>query len=118
MTQWPDDSKELFVREARQHTHLVKGLFTRSPVHPIARLVDTLHPAVLQRYQDNLQPSRAVVVGVAQLVERQTVDLDVAGSNPVTHPIFRGTTASTFNPLKRLSIGKCPSFAHSIGFGR
>ncbi len=25
-------------------------------------------------------------VGVAQLVERQTVDLDVAGSNPVTHP--------------------------------
>ena len=31
----------------------------------------------------------AVVVGVAQLVERQTVDLDVAGSNPVTHPIPR-----------------------------
>ena len=29
-----------------------------------------------------------MVVGVAQLVERQTVDLDVAGSNPVTHPIF------------------------------
>ena len=28
------------------------------------------------------------MVGVAQLVERQTVDLDVAGSNPVTHPIF------------------------------
>ena len=27
-------------------------------------------------------------VGVAQLVERQTVDLDVAGSNPVTHPMF------------------------------
>ncbi len=26
------------------------------------------------------------MVGVAQLVERQTVDLDVAGSNPVTHP--------------------------------
>ncbi len=28
------------------------------------------------------------MVGVAQLVERQTVDLDVAGSNPVTHPIL------------------------------
>ena len=28
------------------------------------------------------------MVGVAQLVERQTVDLDVAGSNPVTHPII------------------------------
>ena len=28
----------------------------------------------------------ADTVGVAQLVERQTVDLDVAGSNPVTHP--------------------------------
>ena len=27
-----------------------------------------------------------MMVGVAQLVERQTVDLDVAGSNPVTHP--------------------------------
>ena len=35
------------------------------------------------------------MVGVAQLVERQTVDLDVAGSNPVTHPIFRGSTALT-----------------------
>ena len=32
--------------------------------------------------------SSAVVVGVAQLVERQTVDLDVAGSNPVTHPML------------------------------
>src|SRR5208282_3986408 len=29
---------------------------------------------------------RADTVGVAQLVERQTVALDVAGSNPVTHP--------------------------------
>ena len=28
------------------------------------------------------------MVGVAQLVERQTVDLDVAGSNPVTHPMI------------------------------
>ena len=28
------------------------------------------------------------MVGVAQLVERQTVALDVAGSNPVTHPMF------------------------------
>ena len=27
-------------------------------------------------------------MGVAQLVERQTVDLEVAGSNPVTHPII------------------------------
>ncbi len=26
------------------------------------------------------------MVSVAQLVERQTVDLDVAGSNPVAHP--------------------------------
>jgi hypothetical protein len=26
------------------------------------------------------------VVGVAQLVERQTVALNVAGSNPVAHP--------------------------------
>ena len=32
-------------------------------------------------------------VGVAQLVERQTVDLDVAGSNPVTHP----------RPIKRMT---------------
>ena len=30
----------------------------------------------------------AETVGVAQLVERQTVDLDVAGSNPVTHPMI------------------------------
>jgi hypothetical protein len=31
-----------------------------------------------------------ITVGVAQLVERQTVDLDVAGSNPVTHPMIVG----------------------------
>ena len=29
------------------------------------------------------------MVGVAQVVERQTVALDVAGSNPVTHPKMR-----------------------------
>ena len=28
------------------------------------------------------------MVGVAQLAERQVVVLDVAGSNPVAHPIF------------------------------
>ena len=28
------------------------------------------------------------VVGVAQLVERQVVALDAAGSSPVTHPTF------------------------------
>ncbi len=28
------------------------------------------------------------MVGVAQLVERQVVVLDVAGSSPVVHPIF------------------------------
>jgi hypothetical protein len=28
------------------------------------------------------------MVGVAQLVERQVVALDAAGSSPVTHPIF------------------------------
>ena len=39
-----------------------------------------------------MQTSPAVAVGVAQLVERQTVDLDVAGSNPVTHPIRAGMT--------------------------
>jgi hypothetical protein len=33
------------------------------------------------------------MVSVAQLVERQTVDLDVAGSNPVAHP----------NPFSNLS---------------
>jgi hypothetical protein len=34
-------------------------------------------------------------VGVAQLVERQTVDLDVAGSNPVTHPNFFNNSSPT-----------------------
>ena len=28
------------------------------------------------------------MVGVAQVVEHQVVALDVAGSSPVTHPIF------------------------------
>ena len=37
-------------------------------------------------------------MGVAQLVERQTVDLDVAGSNPVTHPM-------TFQPYGLASNG-------------
>jgi hypothetical protein len=39
---------------------------------------------MLQRNGSCLQTTR--VVSVAQLVERQTVDLDVAGSNPVAHP--------------------------------
>ena len=30
-----------------------------------------------------------IMVGIVQLVERQTVDLDVAGSSPVTHPAVR-----------------------------
>ena len=30
------------------------------------------------------------MVGVAQLVERQVVALDAAGSSPVTHPILFG----------------------------
>ena len=38
----------------------------------------------------------AVAVGVAQLVERQTVDLDVAGSNPVTHPRFQFSNLRIF----------------------
>ncbi len=32
------------------------------------------------------KPAAGNAVSVAQLVERQTVDLDVAGSNPVAHP--------------------------------
>ena len=64
------------------------------------QLIDTIPRPMLQRYESNLQASPAVVVGVAQLVERQTVDLDVAGSNPVTHPICGGTTALTFNHPK------------------
>ena len=43
---------------------------------------------MLQRCEGRCPARAAVVVGVAQLVERQTVDLDVAGSNPVTHPKF------------------------------
>ena len=30
------------------------------------------------------------MVGVVQWLERQIVALDVVGSNPTTHPIFRG----------------------------
>ena len=48
--------------------------------------VDTLPRAMLQREYGGSAAPRAKMVGVAQLVERQTVDLDVAGSNPVTHP--------------------------------
>ena len=60
---------------------------------------------MLQRYESNLQASPAVVVGVAQLVERQTVDLDVAGSNPVTHPIFQLLTLTQpATPVFRLWI--------------
>jgi hypothetical protein len=35
----------------------------------------------------NAARGKSSTVSVAQLVERQTVDLDVAGSNPVAHPI-------------------------------
>ncbi len=42
-------------------------------------------PGCYKRY-NSFSPQHADTVGVAQLVERQTVDLDVAGSNPVTHP--------------------------------
>ena len=43
----------------------------------------------------------AVAVGVAQLVERQTVDLDVAGSNPVTHPMFQFSSLRIFRTQAR-----------------
>ena len=43
---------------------------------------------MLQRCEGHWPVGPAVAVGVAQLVERQTVDLDVAGSNPVTHPMI------------------------------
>ncbi len=47
-----------------------------------ASLVDTLRRPMLQEEDCTLSET----VSVAQLVERQTVDLDVAGSNPVAHP--------------------------------
>ena len=36
-----------------------------------------------------LQAATAVMVGVAQLAERQVVVLDVVGSSPIVHPKFR-----------------------------
>ena len=35
------------------------------------------------------------MVGVVQWLERQIVALDVVGSNPTTHPIFRGEADNT-----------------------
>ena len=35
------------------------------------------------------------MVGVVQWLERQIVALDVVGSNPTTHPIFRGEVDNT-----------------------
>ncbi len=37
-------------------------------------------------FLDVIFVSLSYMVGVAQLVERKIVDLQVAGSNPVTHP--------------------------------
>ena len=42
-------------------------------------------------------------MGVAQLVERQTVDLDVAGSNPVTHPIFNNLAHLSGNSASQIA---------------
>ena len=49
------------------------------------------------------------MVSVAQLVERQTVNLTVAGSNPVVHPNIVLTLASII-PIGtvRIDMVKCP----------
>ena len=39
------------------------------------------------------------MVGVVQWLERQIVALDVVGSNPTTHPIFRGEADNLLYPL-------------------
>ena len=41
------------------------------------------------------------VVGVAQLVERLTVAQNVAGSSPVSHPIFETTEPQELMGLRR-----------------
>ncbi len=46
----------------------------------------------------------AVMVGVAQVVERQVVVLDVAGSSPVAHPIS----------ITNFSRGVAQLVAHSL----
>ncbi len=48
--------------------------------------VDTLESRMLKRNDSLWGPLLPKTVSVAQLVELQTVDLDVAGSNPVAHP--------------------------------
>jgi hypothetical protein len=54
--------------------------------HVASRAVDTIPCRMLQREEGFFAATYAEMVSVAQLVERQTVDLDVAGSNPVAHP--------------------------------
>ncbi len=55
---------------------------------PPPRRVDRFRRRVLQKPRRLRARNRSVAVSVAQLVELQTVDLDVAGSNPVAHPTF------------------------------
>ena len=43
----------------------------------------------MRPFSSPLRTSDNLMVGVAQLVEPQIVDLVVAGSSPVAHPIFR-----------------------------
>ena len=59
---------------------------------------------MLQKCDGNWPSCPAVAVGVAQVVERQTVDLDVAGSNPVTHPKFQFSNLRIFRMEARLGV--------------
>lgn len=50
-------------------------------------------------------------VGVAQMVERQIVVLNVAGSSPVAHPRFSAAPSNIFAILRR---GVAQLVAHSL----
>ena len=81
---------------------------------PAASLIDTSGWPMLQGYSWPEAVKRREVVSVAQPVERQTVDLDVAGSNPVAHPNSR----HSYCRLARCPVGFPVSFNRGGPYAR
>ena len=62
------------------------------------------------------QAATAVMVGVAQLAERQVVVLDVTGSNPVVHPSITAGQGADRRDGRPVWCPQCPIWGRTVRF--
>ena len=89
-----DDSSREFFRSLFRPA--LADLKVGATIKTASDCIDTPPHPMLQKCKGHLRVCPSAMVGVAQLVERQTVDLDVAGSNPVTHPMLSNSLATLY----------------------